>query len=257
MREADPAKTVDRFLGGLVTLVQPRKGHRAGLDAAVLQALVPADASGTAVDLGAGTGVVAFAIATRAPGLKVIAIERDPETLRFAQAGLALADNAGFAHRVRLVQADVTIRREERETLGLPDHSADWVLMNPPFDVPRTGRPSPDPARREAHIGDDETLPAWCRTAAGLLRPGGVLGLIHRSQALPAVLEALSGRFGDVRIRPVHPRDGAPANRILVRATRDSRAAAQILPGLVLHEEDGGWTARAEAILRGRGDLAG
>ena len=34
--------SVDAFLGGLLTLVQPRKGHRAGLDAALLQAIVPA-----------------------------------------------------------------------------------------------------------------------------------------------------------------------------------------------------------------------
>ena len=40
--EPAPNRAVDAFLGGRLRLVQPSKGHRAGLDAALLQALVPA-----------------------------------------------------------------------------------------------------------------------------------------------------------------------------------------------------------------------
>jgi tRNA1(Val) A37 N6-methylase TrmN6 len=255
--EPDPADhTVDAFLGGLVTLVQPRKGHRAGLDGALLQAIVPAEAAGHAVDLGAGVGTVAFSLAARARALHVTAVERDPKLLAAAQAALATSANSGFAARVRLVEADVTARREFRERVGLADHSADWVLMNPPFDAPGRARPSPDEARRAAHMAEPGSLGAWCRTAAGLLRPDGVLGLIHRALALPEVFESLAGRFGDVRALPVHPSKEAAATRILVRAIRSSRAGLQIMPGLVLHRAGGAWTDEVEAILRGRASLS-
>jgi tRNA1(Val) A37 N6-methylase TrmN6 len=244
--------SVDAFLGGLVTLLQPRKGHRAGLDAALLQAIVPAEAAGHAVDLGTGVGTVAFAAAARAPALTVTGVERDASLVALAGAALARPENAGFAGRVQIIEADLTARRGSREALGLSDRSADWVLMNPPFDVEGRARPSPDQGRRSAHMADAGALSAWCRTAAGLLRPRGALGLIHRAAALPDLLDALAGRFGDIRILPVHPSQGEAATRILVRAVRGSRAAPQVLPGLILHRPGGEWTEAAEAILRGR-----
>lgn len=249
------SRTLDGFLDGLVTLVQPRSGHRAGLDAALLQAVVPAQASGCAVDLGTGVGTVAFAVAARAPALSVVGVERDAGLIACAQEALRRPENSAFAPRVRVIEADVTERREARARAGLADGSADFVLMNPPYDQPGRVRPSPDAHRRSAHLGEAGSLAAWCRTAAGLAKPGAVLGLIHRAAALADVLDALAGRFGEVRVLPVHPSQARSASRIVVRARRGSRAGLQIVPGLFLHDSAGGWTRQADAILRGRAEL--
>jgi tRNA1(Val) A37 N6-methylase TrmN6 len=249
-----PAPTVDGFLDGRITLVQPESGHRAGLDAALLQALVPASASGAAVDLGAGVGTVAFAIAARAARLSAVGIERDPELVACANAALKMPANAAFAGRLRMVQADLTDRGALRDS-GLAARSADWALMNPPFDQPGRVRASPDPRRRTAHVGEAGALRAWCETAAALLKPGGLLGLIHRARALPEVLEALEGQFAEIRILPIYPFDGSSARRILVRARRASRAGLELASGLVLHNAEGGWTPLADAILRGQAEL--
>jgi tRNA1(Val) A37 N6-methylase TrmN6 len=232
-----------------VALVQPKKGHRAGLDAALLQAVVPAGASGLLVDLGAGVGTVAFSAAARAPHLRAVAVERDPELTALAEVALRLPANAGFAGRVRVVTADAGDARAVRKALGRDD--ADWVLMNPPFDLPGRVSESPDAGKRAAYVGDAELLDAWRRTAAALLRAGGTLGVIHRAEALPAVLDAVSVAFGGIRILPAHPTAGAPASRIVVTAARASRAPLTLLPGLVLHEAGGAWTNEADDILRG------
>ncbi len=250
-----PPHTTDSFLGGRVTLVQPRKGHRAGLDAALLQAILPAEASGLLVDMGAGVGTVAFSAAARAPRLAAVALDRDPDLLALAGEALRLPANAGFADRVRLAAADASDHAATRKALGDAD-AVDWVLMNPPFDTPGRARPSPDERRREAHVGTADLLPAWTRTAAALLRSGGVLGLVHRAAALPAVLAAVEGAFGGICVLPAQPAKGAPASRILVRAERASRAPFRLLPGLVLHDESGGWTDECDAILKGRASLA-
>jgi tRNA1(Val) A37 N6-methylase TrmN6 len=250
--EASAPATADLFLGGLVKLIQPVGGHRAGLDAALLQALVPAEATGRAVDLGAGAGAGAFAVAARATQLSVVGVERDTTLVALARSALREPENAAFAARVSFIEADVTGKPAALAAVGLEDGSADWVLMNPPFDIPGTVRESPDAARQSAHVAEADALDAWCRTAARLLTPSGKLGLIHRAQALPRVLDALAARFGDVRVRPVHPRAEEPASRILVRAVRGSRAGISLLPGLVLHRPGGGWTEEADAILRGR-----
>lgn len=236
--------------------MQPRAGHRAGLDAALLQALVEPDAEGVAIDLGAGVGTVALSLAARAPGMRAIGVEREPALVACAQAALDAPGNAGVAERVRFVQADVALGGEARRQSGLADATADMVLMNPPFDTPATVRASPDPGRRSAHVAPAGSLEDWTRSAAGLLRPAGSLGLIHRAAALPAILAALERRFGDVRIRPVHATAAEPAIRVLVRATKGSRAGMRLLPGLVLHRPDRAWTQEADAILRGRTHIA-
>ncbi len=243
----DAAQTIDAFLGGLVTLVQPLKGHRAGLDAALLQALVPADAAGHAVDLGAGVGTVAFAAAARARNLNVTAVEREPMLVAMGERALGLPANAGFAARAAMLQADA----------ASPGNiaPADWVLMNPPFDEPRRMRPSPNAARRSAHAATEGLLESWTDSAARLLKPGGMLGLIHRAEGLPQVLASLAVPFGDLRSLPVHASNERAAIRILVRARLESRGSLKIMPGLVLHRPDGGWTPEADAILRGRAEL--
>jgi tRNA1(Val) A37 N6-methylase TrmN6 len=250
-----PDHSADAFLGGRVMLLQPLKGHRAGLDAALLQALVPADASGRAVDLGTGAGTVAFCMAARAPNLTVIGIERDADLAACAQAALERPENVGFAGRVRIVKGDVTVRGTLRAA-GLGEHSAEWVLLNPPYDKPGRARASPDAARRAAHVAAEGALAAWCLAAAELLAPGGRLGLIHRAEALAEILNALAGRFGDIRILPVHPSESLGASRVLVRARRGSGAPLRLGPPLFLHGDGSTWTEAADAILRGRADLA-
>jgi tRNA1(Val) A37 N6-methylase TrmN6 len=246
-------RTVDAFLGGRVTLVQPKKGHRAGLDAALLQALVPAEADGKAIDLGTGVGTVAFCLAARATDLSVIGIERDPGLIECGQEALALPENSSFAPRLQLVEGDVT---EDAALSLLSGGSADWVLMNPPFDTEGSGSHSSEQLRRVAHVAPAGTLKAWCAAAAALLKRGGMLGMIHRADALGEVLDAVEGKFGSAAILPVHPKESEAAIRILVTARRGSHAPLTLLPGFVLHQSGGAWTPLADAILRGRTELA-
>jgi tRNA1(Val) A37 N6-methylase TrmN6 len=248
-------QTIDAFLGGAVTLVQPRKGHRAGLDAALLQALVPSDATGLAIDLGAGVGTVAFSVAARAPALTVVGVERDAALVALGAQALSLPQNARFARRVRLIAADVTKGRSVADAIGLGDSKTDWVLMNPPFDPEGRGSQSPDERRRDAHVAEPGSLKSWIAGAAVLLAPGGRLALIYRGDALAEVFQAIPTGFGAVRIWPVHASESAPASRVLITARRGSRAPLGVMPGLVLHQPDGSWTLRADDILRGRAEL--
>ena len=245
--------TVDQFLGGRVTLLQPAKGHRAGLDAALLQALVPADAVGRLVDLGTGVGTVALCAASRAPGIAVVGVERDASLVALANDALRQPGNADFAARVGFVEADATALDNGHPSLA--ERSADIVLMNPPWDTPGRVRASPDPGRRAAHLAEHDTLATWTRAAALLLAPSGWLGIIQRAQALPDILAVLAGRFGDLWILPTHPSAEAAATRILVRATLGSRAGIELRPGLVLHQPGGAWMPQVEAVLRGEASL--
>jgi tRNA1(Val) A37 N6-methylase TrmN6 len=241
------ALTEDAVLGGALRLRQPRRGHRVGHDAVLLAAACPAQAGEHAVDLGAGVGAAGLALAVRARDVAVTLVEIDPDLAALA------AENAqlnGLAARVRSVTLDAAAPARAFAAAGLVPESVARVLMNPPFNDPVRQKTSPDRRRRLAHAAPREVLTAWIRTAARLLRPRGTLTLIFRADGLVDLGRALDSVFGAVAILPVYPKPDEPAIRILVRATKASRAPLAVLPGLVLNDAGGHPTPEAEAVLR-------
>jgi tRNA1(Val) A37 N6-methylase TrmN6 len=151
---------------------------------------------------------------------------------------------------VRAVVLDSTAPARAFATAGLQQESVARVLMNPPFNDPVRQRTSPNRSRRLAHASTTATLASWVTAAARLLRPRGTLSLIWRADGIAEVLAALAPAFGAMMLLPVHPNPDAPAIRILVRATKASRAPLELLPGFVLADGSGNSTAEAEAVLR-------
>lgn len=252
---AGEAPTADAFHRGGFVLVQPRNGHRAGLDAMLLAAAVPDGFRGRLADLGAGAGAAGLAVAARCPEARIVLVEREPDML--AHAGLTLAHdaNAGFRGRVELLGADVTLTGKARRDAGLEDASFDFAIMNPPFNA-ASDRASPDALRRAAHMMEGGLFEAWLRTASAIVKPRGGLALIARPQSLGDILAALRGRFGAVTVLPVHPRAEEAAIRIVVRAVRGSRAGLALAPPLVLHDGGtSGFLPRADAAINGKAAL--
>lgn len=241
----------DAFLGGRLRLCQPRSGHRAGHDAMLLAAATPCKPGDRIVDFGAGVGAAGLAVATRIAGIELMLVERDETLADLARRNAVLN---GIAAQV--CTFDVTGRAEAFVNAGLGPDSADVVLMNPPFNDSERHRPSPDQNRRAAHVAEPATLEMWVHAARRVLKSGGVLSLIWRSDGLAEVLAVLGRGFGGVAIRPVHPDGGKPAIRILVRALKGSRAPLRLCPGLVLSDETGQPTKEAQDVLAGGQALA-
>ncbi|SJZ72607.1 tRNA1(Val) (adenine(37)-N6)-methyltransferase [Consotaella salsifontis] len=251
----DAQNTLDAFCDGRFFLMQPRRGHRAGLDAMLLAATVPPDAAGKAADLGAGTGAVGFAAALRAPGLAMTLVERNETMAALARASIARTENAALSPRLAVIEADLLASRPGREATGLLDGGFSLVLTNPPFH-PAGHRTSPDPLRAEARqVTSSDFLSRWIRTAGALLDHGGRFAMIVRADALAQVLPAMEGRLGDVRLRPVHARVDVAASRVLVSAKKGSRAPLRLLPAIVLHEADGALSPLGRQIGEGRATI--
>jgi tRNA1(Val) A37 N6-methylase TrmN6 len=239
------ATSDDAILGGRLVLRQPLRGHRVGHDAILLAAATSAQSGEHAVDLGAGVGGAGLALARRIAGLNVALVEIDPVLTALA-AGNAERNN--LSDRVRAVCLDVESSAAVFDAARLVPGSAACVLMNPPFNVAQ--QRSPDRARRLAHAASATTLEHWLRTAARLVRADGVVTLIWRADGLVEVLAALNKDFGAITVLPLHPKPGAAAIRVLVRAAKGNRAPLALLPGFLLADADGKPSAAAEAVLR-------
>jgi tRNA1(Val) A37 N6-methylase TrmN6 len=247
------ATSTDDFLGGRIAVAQPRKGHRAGSDAVFLAASVPARPHDRVLDIGAASGIAGLCLLARVKGIDVTAVEIDPGLAALA------ADNAaanGFAARFRSIAADVTSSGKVLASAGLKRESYHHLMANPPFYAERSVRAAPDTARAAAHVMGEGGLAAWVRFSAAMAAPNGLLTMIHRPDCLGHLLALLEGRFGAVTVFPLFPRSGDAATRIIVQAKKGSRAGLNLLPGLVLHDEAGGYTEAAEAVLRGGAALS-
>lgn len=239
--------TDDAVLGGRLRLTQPRRGHRFGHDGVLLAAATAARPGEHVVDLGAGVGLAGLALAARVPELTVTLVDIDPQLVSLAAKN---ARRNGLEHCVRALALDATATARAFAAAGLTPGSAQRVMMNPPFNDPRRQQRSPDTPRARAHAAGPRLLTAWCKTATRLLAASGVLTLIWRADGLPALLAAFGGRFGAITAMPVYPRPQAAAIRVLVSATKSSRAPFGLAPGLILNDADGNSSAAAEAVLR-------
>jgi tRNA1(Val) A37 N6-methylase TrmN6 len=241
--------TEDKWLGGRLTLVQPKRGHRVGTDAALLAAAAGAR-QGRIVDVGAGVGAVGLTLAQRSALASVDLVELDPELARLAERN---AERNGLRARARVLRLDALNSRERRQA-GLVE-SADCVVTNPPFFEARAVRVSPDEGKKRAHVlpGAEAGagLAQWISASLAMLAPGGLFVMIHRPDALEAILTAIGNRLGGLALLPVHPTRGASAHRLLISGVKGSKAPLRLAPGLALHEADGRLTAEADALHRG------
>jgi tRNA1(Val) A37 N6-methylase TrmN6 len=237
-----PELTEDGLLGGRLRFFQPRRGYRAAIDPVLLAAAVRAEAGETVLDAGVGTGAAALCLAARAPGCRIVGLEREQELLELAAVNVRAN---GLADRVELVAGDLLGPSDD-----LRRQPFDAVMTNPPYLADGAGTPPLDAARRAAHLGEAE-LGRWVAACLARLKPLGRLALIQRADRLDAVLAALAGRAGDVVVFPFWPSEAAAqAKRVIVAARKGARGPLRLARGLVLHEPDGRFTPAAEAVLR-------
>jgi tRNA1(Val) A37 N6-methylase TrmN6 len=244
--------TRDAFLGARLSVAQPAKGFRAGLDSVLLGASV-GRTGGPLLDLGCGVGVAALVALAHQPRISALLVDSDPEMLALAAANLA--DN-GFAGRAETSLIDVTATGPQRKLAGLrTDHFAS-VIANPPFFAAGRGTAPGDGSRASARHMEADALDRWVRTAAGCAAPGGEVIFIHVSESLGPLLSAFEGRFGAVTILPLTPRPGNAASRVLVRGIKGSRAPLALMPLRPLHGESGrAFAPEMDAIFRGTAPL--
>lgn len=147
------------------------------------------------VDLCSGSGAIALSVAHEVPGAIVHAVELDPGAHAWAERNL-------IGTAVTLHLGDLA------DALPELDGTVDVVVCNPPY-IPLDAWESVAPEVRDHDpaaalwSGDDglDAIRDLERTAARLLRPGGVVGSEHadaQGESAPAVF-ASAGRWADVR----------------------------------------------------------
>jgi tRNA1(Val) A37 N6-methylase TrmN6 len=233
--------TDDTLLAGRVRLRQPREGLRAGLDAVLLAAAIPARPGQTVLEGGCGTGAVFLCLLARVPGLRIIAVEREAALAALARENAALN---GWADQVTVLEGDIA-----DPSLLADQPRFHHSCANPPY-WPDGSAPPRRLRAGATHTGLGPALEDWAQAlATPLAHRGSLTFVLPAARFAEASSALLAARCGGVAMLPLWPRTGQPARRMLIQARRHGRQPGHLHPGLVLHDEQG-WTPGAQAILR-------
>ena len=144
------------------------------------------------IDLGAGSGALALAIATEAKDTRVIAVENSPEAIYWLKKNVSV-----ISQNVRVVEGDVAD--------VLPGIKCDVVIANPPY-IPDAQALPRDVAGFEPHAAlfggpTGMELPRIFITAAArLLKSAGVLVIEHTEEQGAAIASELTLDFESITL---------------------------------------------------------
>ncbi|HTR17280.1 MAG TPA: methyltransferase domain-containing protein [Acetobacteraceae bacterium] len=230
------------LLAGRVRYVQPVDGYRTGIEPVLLAASVPARPGECVLEAGTGAGAGLLCLAARIAGLSGVGVERDPGMAALARRNFAANGLDGFS----IATADITAFAPDSSAA---DAAFDHAFANPPWHDP-AGTASDSALRELAKRSAPGLLAAWVSALARRLRHRGSLTLILPAPALGEACTALTASgLGGITLLPLWPRAGREAKLLLLRGVRGGLGPSRVLPGLVLHGDDG-YSAEAQAILR-------
>jgi release factor glutamine methyltransferase len=157
---------------------------------AVLTFIEKREGEVSVVDLGAGSGALALAIATEAPQTHVIAVEKSPAAIEWLKENVSFIDE-----KVRILESDVAT--------ALVGVKCDVVIANPPYipnaqELPRDVK---EHEPQEALFGGEDgmKLPRlFISAAARLLKSGGFLAIEHHEEQGLEIAAVLHDDFSDI-----------------------------------------------------------
>ena len=235
---------------GNIRVIQ-NKGLGYGVDAVLLAAFVAGETGARGIragariaDLGTDCGIVAFILTHKVRGSVLTGIEKREEAARRASDAAVMN---GLEDRVRIINADIIDIKEGPGYEQLHE-SFDAVVSNPPYFRRNSAIPSSSEDRYTARHETTADIGDFAGTAGCLLGRGGSFYLVHRPDRLADIFTALrANNLEPKEMQLVVPSAGEAPNIVLIHSVMGAGPGLKLLPEIVVHSENGGYT---EEILR-------
>ncbi|MGC8871573.1 MAG: tRNA1(Val) (adenine(37)-N6)-methyltransferase [Caldimicrobium sp.] len=214
------------FLKGKLTVFQPKKSFRFGIDSVLLANFVTLKPKEKIAEFCAGSGVISFITLLRFPKVKVYLLELEELYLEALKKGI---EKNSFKERAFPVRGDV---------LNPPFKPGyfDVIFSNPPYFKKESGRISPfernNLARRETKFD----LKIFLKKVSSLLKIGGRFYLIFTAFRLAELIYALKEAHLEPKVlRLIYSYPGDEARLVLIKAIKGAREEIRILPPLFIY----------------------
>ncbi len=223
-----------------VKIYQPEGYYKASSDAVwVASAINKLKKGDKILDVGSGGGAVSLCLAERFKNneIQITGIELQKVLAESAQKS---AEENGFDF--------LDFENYDIFNCKMKPCSFDHVITNPPYA--EEDMPSPNSSKATAHNFQKNGLESWLKFCIKMLKPQGSFYIINRAEALEEIIKTISGKLGKIEVFPLYSKEGQPAKRVVIRAQKDSKAPLIIHQGIVVHEQNGLYSEKAENVLR-------
>lgn len=224
-----------------VVIQNPQK-FKFTIDAFLLTGFITPKSQHRIIDLGTGSGVLPLLIAGQNEVDSIYGLEIQPELVAMAQ------------RSVRLNGLEQKITIEEGDIRDLPaflkPNSYDYVISNPPFFPVDQGIVSENKALAIAKFEISCTLDDIIKASTRLIKANGKLALIYPTGRLTNLLNLLvQYHLTPLRLRFIYPKPNTSSNLLLLEARLGSKSPTEVLPPLIICDNDGVYTDEMNRIF--------
>jgi len=229
------SETLEDLMCNGLKIIQDKNAYRFAIDSVLLANFVKAKPKDRIIDLGTGSGVIPLLLSAKTPAREIVGIELEHEAADRAKRSVEMN---GLRERVIIVEADL---KNAAQIFGR--ESFNVVVSNPPYMRVNEGKMSPDAAIAMARHEVAATLSDVVKAAADLLCFGGRFYMSYRTLRLADALWELKNKALEPKIiRFVHPKSASAPNLFLLMSQKGSGPGVNVLPPLVVYNDDGSYT---------------
>ena len=166
-----------------VRIIQPKKGHRFTTASVLLATLSTPKKNAKVLELGTGCGIVSIILSKRIPSLRITTVEIQEEMAKLAERNVILNN---MEPRISVLNRDI----KELPKI-LPSAHFDYIITNPPYRPPASGRTSPDKKRAVSNHEFSVTINDIMKVSQHLLKVRGRMSLIYTADRLADLFSAM------------------------------------------------------------------
>ncbi|MCD6547957.1 MAG: methyltransferase [Thermodesulfobacterium sp.] len=219
------------FLEGIITVYQPEKGFRFGIDSVLLANFLSLKPKDLILEVGAGSGIISLIALKKFPQCKIFALEL--ENLFVECLKRNVLENK-MEDKLFVIQGDI-------KTFPLKRGIFDVIFSNPPYFKSGAGRKSPYEIENIARRNEEFDLNEFLKNVSSLLKNRGKFFLVFTALRLAELIYFLKRHKLEPKLlRLVHSYPSSEAKLVLLSAIKNAREETRILPPLYIYDSPKG-----------------
>jgi tRNA1(Val) A37 N6-methylase TrmN6 len=225
--------TEDTLFDGRIRCLQHRRGYRFSVDAILLGNFIQPKPGDRILDLGCGCGIIPLILAYRWPKVSITGLEIQPDLAVLANKNVILNN---WQERIEIVPGDL-------KEIGkyLEPGSFDWVVSNPPYRRPGSGRVNPGTEQALARHEQSADLASVTKAAGWAVRKRGRSAFIYPASRGAAVISELKNAgLEPKKMLPIFSYPNSNASLVIIEAVKGGGEELMILPPFYIYEERDG-----------------
>lgn len=213
-------------------IIQKKSGFRFTVDSLLLVNFIKFTKNTKLLDIGTGTGIMPLLLSQKDEITNITAVEIEKE----------IADMFSRTIKINSLENKISLINSDIKDFKVPE-PFDMIISNPPYMKLSEGFISPHDYRAGARHEVNLNLKDFLINAKRLLKNGGSLNLVYRSNRfLELLTEAQHLNFKPKRIRFIYTKSKDNSELFMIELIKGFKTSCTIEEPLYIHSDNGEYT---------------